>query len=346
MAPSTDTRTVIVLDDDENIVDLLVDILESADYRAIGCKMWTEAMDAISRKNPDLVLLDLKMPTIDGPSMLEFIRGKGLDVPVIVVSGFVTDQVSEDLSKLGVSAFVSKPFRSAEILKEVNAVLDELPSATPKSTDALYDITTPVADRTQPAGSAEGSNEVLAALQKLGGDGSPEPADQEEAPAPVAGELNEVLAALQRNETGAPPPAEPPAASAPPLSATPSPTRPKPLPPPAEAEGFSNDLRGEPTNGRPREDTPDDGGHSISVIGHRQHHRHPPRPRRRFTKRNFFTFGAMFVICVVVAGFMATMKWYASQIDVDEIEVNTEKAITKQTTQEILKQLNDKKIWP
>ena len=168
MAPSTDTRTVIVLDDDENIVDLLVDILESADYRAIGCKMWTEAMDAISRKNPDLVLLDLKMPTIDGPSMLEFIRGKGLDVPVIVVSGFVTDQVSEDLSKLGVSAFVSKPFRSAEILKEVNAVLDELPSATPKSMDALYDTTPPVADRTQPAGPAEGSNEVLAALQKLG----------------------------------------------------------------------------------------------------------------------------------------------------------------------------------
>ena len=114
-------KTVIVVDDEVNIVELLVEILESADYRAIGCPVWTDAMNAIGRDQPDLVLLDMKMPTIDGPSMLEFIRKEGLDVPVIVVSGFVTDQVSEDLSKLGVSAFINKPFRAAEILEQVAA---------------------------------------------------------------------------------------------------------------------------------------------------------------------------------------------------------------------------------
>ena len=119
MPGSPDAKTVIIVDDEVNIVNLLVDILDSAGYRPIGCSVWTEAMDAINRESPDLVLLDLKMPTIDGPAMLDFIRKEGLDVPVIVVSGFVTDQVSEDLSKLGVSAFVSKPFRTAEILKQV-----------------------------------------------------------------------------------------------------------------------------------------------------------------------------------------------------------------------------------
>ena len=49
----------------------------------------------------------------------------------------------------------------------------------------------------------------------------------------------------------------------------------------------------------------------------------------------------MFVICLAVAGFMAAMNWYASQIDVEEIRKNTEKAITKQATNEILQQLKD-----
>jgi hypothetical protein len=54
-------------------------------------------------------------------------------------------------------------------------------------------------------------------------------------------------------------------------------------------------------------------------------------------------FGSMFVICLVVAGFMAAMNFYASKIDVEEFRKNTEKAITKQATQEILQQLKDKK---
>jgi DNA-binding NarL/FixJ family response regulator len=97
-------------------------------------------MEAIGRQQPDLVLLDLKMPTIDGPSMLEFIRKEGLDVSVIIVSGFVTDQVAADLSKLGVSAFVGKPFRAAEILKEVEKAIASS-SPAPTSMDALYEST-------------------------------------------------------------------------------------------------------------------------------------------------------------------------------------------------------------
>ena len=54
-------------------------------------------------------------------------------------------------------------------------------------------------------------------------------------------------------------------------------------------------------------------------------------------------FGSMFIICIAVAGFMAVMNWYADQIDVDELKKSTEKAITKQATNEILKQLQEQR---
>ena len=341
MNDSSDTKTVIIVDDEVNIVSLLVDIMESAGYRAIGCSVWTEAMNAINRDSPDLVLLDLKMPTIDGPSMLEFIRGEGLDVPVIVVSGFVTDQVSEDLNKLGVSAFVNKPFRAAEILRQVRTVLDATTTAPPASMNALYESTG------EPAAASTGdhpseTNQLLAALQKLdGGTTAPAPAPASDTSAPD----NDVLAALKRNEpSAAPPPLPAKSASAETAEVPPAtPHDPSPAVSPSRPpeHTFTNDLLGGtdsqlgPTGSR-------DGSSdlSVSVTGHRRHHRPPPR-RRRFTKRNFILFGSMFVICVVVAGFMAAMNWYAAQIDVDEIKKNTEKAITKQATQEIMQQLKD-----
>lgn len=67
MTVSAVPKTVLIIDDEPSIVDLLKDILESANYRAIGVVKWTDAVDAIGHEKPSLILLDLKMPTIDGP---------------------------------------------------------------------------------------------------------------------------------------------------------------------------------------------------------------------------------------------------------------------------------------
>ena len=70
MTVSTVPKTVLIIDDEPSIVDLLKDILESANYRAIGVVKWTDAVDAIGMarlssnsfgKKPSLILLDLKM---------------------------------------------------------------------------------------------------------------------------------------------------------------------------------------------------------------------------------------------------------------------------------------------
>jgi two-component system response regulator (stage 0 sporulation protein F) len=317
-------KTVIVVDDEVNIVELLVEILESADYRAIGCPVWTDAMNAIGRDQPDLVLLDMKMPTIDGPSMLEFIRKEGLDVPVIVVSGFVTDQVSEDLSKLGVSAFINKPFRAAEILEQVAKAILETKVA-PKSMDVLYE--SKESGEHAVAAPKPETNELLAALKKLdtAEEAGPGPLSQAP-PAASPPPENEVLAALKRHNTPAVASQSPAIPDPPGLLPATAPTQAPPTKPPASMQkaeppaqapaepksgnssdtSFTNDLAGKTASSKNKSQR----AQSVSVTGHRNH-RPPPRRKKRLTKRNIIMFGSMFIICIAVAAFMAVMNWYA-----------------------------------
>lgn len=132
---ATPTRKILTIDDEEAMVDAIVDILESHQYEAIRTTTWTDALDALNHKKPDLVLLDLKMPTIDGSSMLKFIRDEGFQVPVIVVSGFVTDEIEKGLSKYGVSGFVSKPFEVQQLLDEIDRALGQVPAPSPEPVD-------------------------------------------------------------------------------------------------------------------------------------------------------------------------------------------------------------------
>ena len=81
-------------------------MLTKSSYEPITATKWTDAIDAITHSSPDLILLDLKMPTIHGTSILGFIRNKEIELPVIVVSGYVTEEVTEELQRHGVSGII------------------------------------------------------------------------------------------------------------------------------------------------------------------------------------------------------------------------------------------------
>ena len=66
MATTSTTKKILTIDDEQAIVDLIVDILEANKYQAVSATKWTDALDALNHENPDLILLDLKMPTIHG----------------------------------------------------------------------------------------------------------------------------------------------------------------------------------------------------------------------------------------------------------------------------------------
>lgn len=119
---------VLIVDDDPSIRGLLVAWLQDSGYRVITASDGLQALDQISRERPDLVLLDLTMPKLDGYGVVARVRDRleTRRLPIIALSADV--RAPQKLNGLGVDGFVSKPFDLDELLDRVNQYV---PTAAP-----------------------------------------------------------------------------------------------------------------------------------------------------------------------------------------------------------------------
>ena len=114
--------SVLVADDDKSMRDLLRFILNSEDYPVVGEA--SNGIDAVMNcveLKPDIVLLDINMPKMDGIQALEEILKARPSMMVLMVSGDVTiDKVKEVLAK-GAAGFLVKPLKPASVLDKINS---------------------------------------------------------------------------------------------------------------------------------------------------------------------------------------------------------------------------------
>ena len=113
---------ILVVDDEEHARRLLRLILEDAGYGVITAASGKEACEEFSANDINLVLLDIKMPGMDGFQTLEVIRGKS-DIPVIMVSGVGRVESVNTSIDLGADDYIKKPYRSAELVARIEAKL-------------------------------------------------------------------------------------------------------------------------------------------------------------------------------------------------------------------------------
>ncbi len=119
----TESKAIIlVVDDEENERRLLQRILEGAGYGVVTASSGYEAIDKVSSSDASLVLLDIRMPGIDGLQTLELIREK-TDIPVIMVTGIGELSSLNTSINLGADDYVKKPFRSGELLARIKVKL-------------------------------------------------------------------------------------------------------------------------------------------------------------------------------------------------------------------------------
>ncbi|MBN2372617.1 response regulator [bacterium] len=112
-------KRILVIDDDPNICVTLQDILKAEGYLIWVRESAVQAFQELDSIKPDLILLDIRLPIIDGIDFLHIIKNKGNPAKVIIMTGF-NDVSKERAIFMGATNYIRKPFH-VEIIKEIIA---------------------------------------------------------------------------------------------------------------------------------------------------------------------------------------------------------------------------------
>jgi two-component system alkaline phosphatase synthesis response regulator PhoP len=119
-------RRVLVVDDDEKTVELVKLYLNRDGYRVITAYNGNEALQLARESQPDIIVLDLMLPGIDGLEICRTLREES-DVPIIMLTAKTTDEDILTGLNLGADDYVTKPFSPRELAARVRTVLRRLP---------------------------------------------------------------------------------------------------------------------------------------------------------------------------------------------------------------------------
>lgn len=116
-------QAILVVEDDNTIRELVEMILLHAGYQVATARDGREGLELLRRSRPDLVLLDIAMPGIDGLEVLKRIRQRGYSMAVLMMTANSSAQVVRDVMALGGNGYVLKPFDPEELVTRVKKAL-------------------------------------------------------------------------------------------------------------------------------------------------------------------------------------------------------------------------------
>ena len=119
---STDKKTILIVDDEQPIIDMLVYNLEKEGYNTLEATDGEKAVDIALNNTPDLIILDIMIPKMDGLSVCKRIRHT-LNVPIIMLSA-KGEEIDKILGlELGADDYITKPFSIRELMARIKANL-------------------------------------------------------------------------------------------------------------------------------------------------------------------------------------------------------------------------------
>jgi two-component system response regulator MtrA len=131
---------VLIVEDNANLAFGLTRSLESEGYDVEAAEDGVRGLEMARTTNPDLVVLDLMLPGMDGYTILKKLRAEGKDVPVLILTarGEEADKVFG--FRLGADDYVTKPFSLSELLARVQAILRRVKSADRRDGEAVEEF--------------------------------------------------------------------------------------------------------------------------------------------------------------------------------------------------------------
>jgi len=115
-------KSILVVDDDEGIQKMFKFLLESYDYRVIQATSGEEALEKYGESKPDLVIMDILMPEIDGVKTTKKLLRQDKNAKIVVVTAVGKPGLEKNCIKAGAKAFLMKPFKIDELLNVIQKV--------------------------------------------------------------------------------------------------------------------------------------------------------------------------------------------------------------------------------
>lgn len=120
-------KCILAVDDTAIVLTRIADTLRN-DYEVVTVNSGARALKYLNQERPDLILLDIQMPTKDGIETLREIRSRGFhDIPVIMLTGVESKSYVLESAKLGICDYILKPFSSEDLLSRIKRVLEPDP---------------------------------------------------------------------------------------------------------------------------------------------------------------------------------------------------------------------------
>ncbi len=123
----TPAAKIFVVDDDEALLQTLGWILKDKGYEVVSLPTGDDLLERIESESPDLMLLDIMMPKIDGLELLERLKAddRWRDLPILMLSSMPPEEATVNSLNLGATDYIAKPFRVRELLARIDARLKE-----------------------------------------------------------------------------------------------------------------------------------------------------------------------------------------------------------------------------
>jgi CheY-like chemotaxis protein len=112
-----DDQRILVVDDDPSILDVISMALQLAGYSTETATNGLEALEAVERLHPALVVLDMRMPVLDGWGFARELRTRGIHLPILVVTA--AQDAGQWAAEIGADGVLPKPFDIMELLSSV-----------------------------------------------------------------------------------------------------------------------------------------------------------------------------------------------------------------------------------
>jgi two-component system, cell cycle response regulator DivK len=119
------SKLILVVEDQEDNRQILRDLLTSADYEMTEAENGQEALEAVAKQKPDLILMDIQLPVMDGYEATRRLKGNPAykDIPIIVVTSYALSGDEGKARDAGCDAYVTKPYSPRQLLAKIREFL-------------------------------------------------------------------------------------------------------------------------------------------------------------------------------------------------------------------------------